>query len=76
MEWVEVTGKTVAAAKDVALDRLGVAEDDALPASMGSIFLATDTRASSAMSRAAPILMTSMPLSVKAAPIVSLRLLP
>ena len=29
MEWVEVTGKTVAAAKDVALDRLGVAEDDA-----------------------------------------------
>jgi spoIIIJ-associated protein len=29
MEWVEVTGKTVAAAKDLALDRLGVAEDDA-----------------------------------------------
>ncbi len=29
MEWVEVTAKTIAAAKELALDRLGVAEDDA-----------------------------------------------
>ena len=29
MEWVETTGKTVAEARDEALDRLGVAEDDA-----------------------------------------------
>ena len=29
MEWVETTGKTVAEAKETALDRLGVAEDDA-----------------------------------------------
>ena len=29
MEWVEVAAKTVAAAKELALDRLGVAEDDA-----------------------------------------------
>ena len=29
MEWVETTAKTVQEAKDVALDRLGVAEDDA-----------------------------------------------
>ena len=29
MEWVESTGKTIAEAKDVALDRLGVHEDDA-----------------------------------------------
>lgn len=29
MEWVESTGKTIDAAKDVALDRLGVHEDDA-----------------------------------------------
>jgi spoIIIJ-associated protein len=29
MEWVETTGKTVAEAKDTALDRLGVADDDA-----------------------------------------------
>ncbi|MEO7557358.1 MAG: RNA-binding cell elongation regulator Jag/EloR [Acidimicrobiales bacterium] len=29
MEWVETTGKTVEAAKDAALDQLGIAEDDA-----------------------------------------------
>ncbi len=29
MEWVETTGKTVAEAKETALDRLGVADDDA-----------------------------------------------
>ena len=29
MEWVESTGKTIEEAKDVALDRLGVHEDDA-----------------------------------------------
>ncbi len=29
MEWVETTGKTVAEALEQALDRLGVAEDDA-----------------------------------------------
>ena len=29
MEWVETTGKTVAEAKEMALDRLGVADDDA-----------------------------------------------
>lgn len=29
MEWVETTGKTVEEAKDLALDQLGVAEDDA-----------------------------------------------
>ena len=29
MEWVESTGKTIADAKEVALDRLGVHEDDA-----------------------------------------------
>ena len=29
MEWVETTGKTVAEAREMALDRLGVAEDDA-----------------------------------------------
>jgi spoIIIJ-associated protein len=29
MEWVETTGKTVAEAKEMALDRLGIADDDA-----------------------------------------------
>lgn len=29
MEWVEITGKTVAEARDLALDRLGVAEEEA-----------------------------------------------
>jgi spoIIIJ-associated protein len=29
VEWVETTGKTVEAAKEAALDQLGVAEDDA-----------------------------------------------
>jgi spoIIIJ-associated protein len=29
MEWVETTGKTIAEAKETALDRLGVADDDA-----------------------------------------------
>ncbi|MGH9117907.1 MAG: Jag N-terminal domain-containing protein, partial [Acidimicrobiales bacterium] len=29
MEWVETTGKTIEAAKESALDQLGVAEDDA-----------------------------------------------
>ncbi len=29
MEWVETTGKTVDEARDLALDRLGVAEDEA-----------------------------------------------
>jgi spoIIIJ-associated protein len=29
MEWVETTGKTVAEAKETALDRLGIADDDA-----------------------------------------------
>ena len=29
MEWVETTGRTIDAAKDAALDQLGVAEEDA-----------------------------------------------